>query len=92
MSSASLTRRAVLARLGLAGLALPAVLHGQPTPAVHSDLQQPHMRAALDALRTAKRHLDLATPDKGGHRAKALDLVNSAITETQDGIAYDATH
>jgi hypothetical protein len=92
MSSASLTRRAVLARLGLAGLALPAVLHGQPTPDVHADLQQPHMRAALEALRTAKRHLDLATPDKGGHRVKALELVNSAITETQDGIAYDATH
>jgi hypothetical protein len=92
MSSTSLTRRAVLARLGLAGLALPAVLRGQPTPGVHSDPQQPHMRAALEALRTAKRHLDLATPDKGGHRVKALELVNSAITETQDGIAYDATH
>jgi len=89
MASTAFSRRAVLARLGLLGLSLPAVLRAQPAP---DDLQQPHMRAALDALRTAKRHLDLATPDKGGHRAKAIDLVNSAINETQAGIGFDATH
>jgi hypothetical protein len=50
------------------------------------------MKAALDALRNAKHHLDEAEADKGGHRAKALDLVNSAITETEAGIAYAASH
>ncbi len=92
MAAASLTRRAVLARLGIAGLSLPAALHGQPASEAHAALQQPHMRAALEALRAAKRHLDLATPDKGGHRVKAIELVNGAITETQAGIAFDATH
>ena len=68
------------------------MLHGQPAPEKDAGLQQPHMRAALEALRSAKRHLDLATPDKGGHRVKALEHINEAITETQAGIGYDATH
>lgn len=49
---------------------------------------QPHMRAALNALRTARNELQLASSKKGGHRAKALDLVNQAITEVQKGIEY----
>lgn len=47
---------------------------------------QPHMQAALDALRSAQSNLDKATPDKGGHRAKAIDLVKSAIDEVKLGI------
>ena len=91
MFSKLVTRRSAIALLGLAGISLPAVLRGQPTPALH-DGQQVHMKAALDALRNAKHHLDEAEADKGGHRAKALDLVNSAITETEAGIAYAASH
>ena len=49
------------------------------------------MKAALEALRTAKHHLDEAEADKGGHRAKALELVTGAITETEAGIAYAAS-
>lgn len=54
--------------------------------------QQPHMRAALGSLREARRHLDLAAPDKGGHRVKAIALVDDAIKETQAGMVFDATH
>lgn len=50
---------------------------------------QPHMRAALQTLKTAKNQLQQAQADKGGHRAKAIDLVNSAISEVEKGIAYD---
>ena len=49
---------------------------------------QPHMRAALNALRNARNELQLATANKGGHRAKAIDLVNQAITQVEKGIAY----
>lgn len=91
MSSKRVTRRSAVALLGLAGLSIPALLHGQPQPA-RGDDQQPHMQLALDALKTAKHHLDEAIADKGGHRAKALELVNSAISETQAGIAYAASH
>ena len=50
---------------------------------------QGHMTAALATLKTAKNQLQAATADKGGHRAKAIDLVNQAITEVQAGIAFD---
>ena len=49
-------------------------------------LDQPHMQAALDALNAAKGNLESALDDKGGHRKKALELVNSAIDEVQLGI------
>jgi len=48
---------------------------------------QPHMQAALDALKSARANLDKAEADKGGHRANALKLVNQAIDEVNAGIA-----
>ncbi len=47
---------------------------------------QPHMQNALTALEGARTDLEKATADKGGHRAKALDLVKGAITEVKKGI------
>ena len=48
---------------------------------------QPHMSAALADLQNAKVELQVAEHNKGGHRVKALDYVNSAIAETQLGMA-----
>jgi hypothetical protein len=48
---------------------------------------QPHMLAALNELNKAKRNLQEGTSDKGGHRAKAIGLVNKALREVADGIA-----
>jgi signal transduction histidine kinase len=53
---------------------------------------QPHMQEALDALRTAEHHLREATGDKGGHRLRAIQLVNQAEAEVQRGIQWDNTH
>ena len=50
---------------------------------------QPHMKAALSQLGQAKDSLQKATADKGGHRAKAIALVNEAIEEVKKGIAAD---
>ncbi len=86
------TRRSAIALLGLAAISIPAVLHGQPLAVRHSDDQQPHMKAALEALRSAKHHLDAAEADKAGHRKKAIEHVNEAITETEAGIAAGAGH
>ena len=47
---------------------------------------QPHMQAALDLLYAGKTNLEAATADKGGHRVKAIGLVNSAIDEVKKGI------
>jgi hypothetical protein len=49
--------------------------------------QQTHMFAAQDALRTARKELVAALPNKGGHREKAIQLVNQALDEVQMGIA-----
>jgi hypothetical protein len=47
---------------------------------------QPHMRSALELLRSARTNLENATSDKGGYRKKAIDEVNEAIDETKKGI------
>lgn len=63
----------------LVGLALPA----------SAKADQPHMQAALDALKTASRELEAATNDKGGHRVRAQRLVRQAMAEVEKGIRFD---
>ena len=53
---------------------------------------QPHMQQALDSLNQAKQHLQAAEHDKGGHRARALQLVDQAISQVRQGMQYDRTH
>lgn len=53
---------------------------------------QPKMHSALDHLRAARADLQNATPDKGGHRNRALAAVNTAINQTEAGIAFDRRH
>lgn len=53
---------------------------------------QPHMQAALDHLKEAREQLEKASPDKGGHRAKALDLTRRAILQVEEGIRFDRRH
>lgn len=49
---------------------------------------QPHMQDALGHLRSARTALQQAERNKGGHRERALNLVNKAISEVEAGIAY----
>jgi hypothetical protein len=53
---------------------------------------QPHMAEALDHLREARRDLEKADTDKGGHRAAAIRLVNDAIRQVEEGMKYDRRH
>lgn len=53
---------------------------------------QPKMREALESLRAAKVALESADRDKGGHRAKALELTRAAIGQVEAGIQYDNRH
>jgi hypothetical protein len=48
---------------------------------------QPHMTSALELLRSARAELQRAAPNKGGHRDRAIEAVDRAITETREGIA-----
>jgi hypothetical protein len=49
-------------------------------------IHQPHMVAALEALKSAKTELEAGEHNKGGHREKALELVHKAIAQTKKGI------
>lgn len=49
---------------------------------------QPHMTAALDELQAARSELNAAAADKGGHRERAIALIDDAIGQVQAGINY----
>ena len=49
---------------------------------------QPHMGESLTLLQSARAELAAATPNKGGHREKALGLIDQAIAEVRAGIAF----
>ena len=51
---------------------------------------QPNMQDALRALTAARRSLQKAEPHKGGHRTRAMAVVEQAIQEVRAGIAYAA--
>jgi len=53
---------------------------------------QTNMQKALGHLKSARNQLVQATREKGGHRVKALALVDQAINEVEAGIVYDRTH
>jgi hypothetical protein len=51
---------------------------------------QPHMNETITLLQSARSELVLATPNKGGHRERALGLIDQAIGEVRAGIAFGA--
>lgn len=75
--------------IGVMGLIVAAAL-SLPRAARAED--QPHMQAALDALKQAQQHLQEAQHDKGGHRSKALQHVKMAIAQVEAGMKFDSTH
>jgi len=80
------SRRAMILVLGCAMALCGGYLIGRAA------VPQPHMHAALQHLQAAKSDLQTAETDKGGHRAKAIQLVNDAIGEVEAGIEYANTH
>jgi len=78
-------------RMGLPTLFLSGAIVGSALTGV-AFAEQGHMENALAALNTAKDQLKLANDDKGGHRRKAVDLVDQAITEVNAGINYAASN
>ncbi len=61
-------------------------LLGMLTSQVMAD--QPHMQNAKENLRLAREELRLAEPNKGGHRERAMELIDQAIDQVQQGIDY----
>ncbi len=77
-------RESIEQLLAVAGIAAVAV--GSAKAA------QPHMEAAENLLRQAEAELRKAVPDKGGHRAKAMDAVKVALEEVHAGIQFSREH
>jgi len=65
-----------------------------PTHGAQGTVQmgQPNMEAALAALKQARGYLDKAEHNKGGWRASAVQGTDTAISQTQKGIAAGAGH
>jgi hypothetical protein len=49
---------------------------------------QPHMAETITLLQSARTELAQATPNKGGHRERALGLIDQAIGEVRAGMAF----
>ena len=58
------------------------------TAGISAAVDQPHMRVALEHLREAREQLERAAPNKGGHREKAIELINHAIEQVERGIEF----
>ena len=53
---------------------------------------QPHMAAAVVALREARKQLKEAKHDKGGFRDKAIHATQEAINQLKEGIHFADEH
>jgi hypothetical protein len=57
-----LSRRQIFVGVAAAASVVPALTSDR------AHAEQPHMDSVLDALKTARRELDAANPDKGGQK------------------------
>jgi hypothetical protein len=87
MLDSKLSRRGLVATAtGVAAIGLLGATAGT------ADAYQGNMERALSSLYNALGSLRESTANKGGHRAKAMELVGQAIAETQAGIEFAAEH
>lgn len=49
----------------------------------------PHIRAAIHELQEARRELETAAHDFGGHRKEAIESVDNAIKQLKEALEYD---
>lgn len=75
------TRRNVL-------VAVAAVSAIAPLAIAPAAAEQGNMEAALNHLEQAIQSLRQATPNKGGHRERAIQMCETAMAEVQAGIEY----
>jgi hypothetical protein len=88
MFDSKITRRG-FATKAVTGVAAAGLLGASAKTA---DAYQGNMERAVASLYQALGELREATSNKGGHRARAMELVNQAIAETQAGIEFANEH
>lgn len=62
------------------------------TAAQYASAAQPRMHETLRLLNKAEAKLQTATPNKGGHRSRALQLIEEARHEVKLGMEYARHH
>lgn len=81
---------------GILALLLGCVMtsYAVPSPMTSATIKpdQPYMQEAIRDLENAKRELQQAARNKGGHRMTAINLINRAIGEIRRGINFDRRH
>jgi hypothetical protein len=87
MTSAPCRRDLLL--MAAAGVAAAPALALTSTPTL---AYQGNMERALSALGAAMESLQAATPNKGGHRERAMRLIEHAMGEVQAGIDFAYQH
>lgn len=65
---------------------------GRPAQTHEMAMQEPHMSAALGHLQEARAELEKAAPNKGGHKERAMQLVDQAIQQVRQGETYYEQH
>ena len=61
-------------------------------PVTKARAEQGNMDRALASLQDALRSLREATPNKGGHRENAIQLIEQAIAQVNEGIRFANDH
>ena len=82
----TLSRRSAGKLIAAVALAVPAAGLLSRSAAAY----EPNMENALHALENAHTWLQRAEPNKGGHRERALGLIDQAIGEVRAGMAFAA--
>lgn len=77
--------------LATAGFMVPSPVSTDPTIAQAREPKErhPHIRAAIHELREAKKELETADRDFGGHRKGAVKAVEVAIDQLDLALKYD---
>jgi hypothetical protein len=84
-----LTATILMSLLTLAPATVTAAPTPKPVAAPVPPEPHPHIRGALRELREARRELETASHDFGGHRKEAIEAVDNAIRQLQQALQYD---
>jgi hypothetical protein len=81
-------RNRILAVLSVLLVAIGLVVAQTHRMAIH----EPHMSAAYGHLQQARAELERAAPNKGGHRDRAMQAIDQAMQEIEEGEQFDQQH
>jgi hypothetical protein len=51
--------------------------------------RHPHIRAAIRELQEARKELETAAHDFGGHRKEAIEAIDNALKQLREALEYD---